>query len=183
MVFGKQEASDGRGEGVAFGTGTSWLKLELEWNPAPDVFGCFSQGCRGVGLGFRFAAAGGPRTLTPADLTMTSSVNPGASSRAMLVLSRWCDSSFGGMRLINGGGVSGVAGDESKGVSTGELEREGGYGEPEGLGGNSSTGGDIIASGAGGSCGETDEVFGSEGALRDVVGLCSAEKLIMELPL
>ena len=88
MVFGKQEASDGRGEGVIFGAGTSWPKPELDWNPAPDVFGCFSQGCRGVGLGFRFADAGGPRTLTPADLTMTSFANPGASSKSMLVLSR-----------------------------------------------------------------------------------------------
>ena len=87
------------------------------------------------------------------------------------------------MRLINGGGVAGVAGDESKGVSTGELEREGGFDEPEGLGGDSSTGGDVIASGAGGSSRGADEVFGSEGALRDIVDLCSAEKLIVELPL
>lgn len=87
------------------------------------------------------------------------------------------------MRFINGGGVLGVAGDESKGVSTGEFEREGGLSEPEGLGGDSSTGGDVIASGAGGSCWEIEEVFFSERALCDVVGLCPAEKLIVELPL
>ena len=90
---------------------------------------------------------------------------------------------MGEIRLINGGGVLGVAGDESKGVSIGELEREGGFGEPEGLGGDSSTVGDVIASGAGDSCGEIEEVLGSEGTLCDVVGLCSAEKLIVELPL
>lgn len=88
MVFGKQEASDGRAEGVIFGTGTSWPKSELDCDPATNVSGCFSQGCRGVGLGFRLAAAGGPKTLTPADLTMTSFAKPGASSEAMLVLSR-----------------------------------------------------------------------------------------------
>ena len=88
MVFGKQEASDGRGEGVSFGTGTSWSTPELDWNPAPEVFGRISQGCRGVGLGFRFvAAAGGPRTFTPADLTTTSFAKPGATGKEMLVLS------------------------------------------------------------------------------------------------
>ena len=134
-------------------------------------------------MDFRFAAAGGPRRLTPADLTMTSFANPGASSKAMLVLSRRLGSGFGGMRLMNGGGVSGVAGDESNGVSTGELEREGGFGELEGLGGDSSKSGDMIASGTGCPCGEIGEAVFIDGALGDVVGLCSAEKLIVELPL
>ena len=44
-------------------------------------------------------------------------------------------------------------------------------------------GGDDIAGGGGGSCGGNDELCCSEGALRDVVGLCSAAKLIVEPPL
>lgn len=44
-------------------------------------------------------------------------------------------------------------------------------------------GGDEITGGGRGSCEGDDEVFCSEGALRDVVGLCSAAKLMVEPPL
>ena len=87
--------------------------MALDRNSAPDISGRCSLGCKGVGLGFRFAAAGGPRMLTPADFTMTSSVRPGASSKVMFVFSSALVSILKEVRLRKGRGVSGVAGDES----------------------------------------------------------------------
>ena len=66
-----------------------------------------------MGLGFRFAAAGGPRMLTPADFTMTSSARPGVSSEVMFTFSSGVVSIFNEARLMKGRGASGVAGDES----------------------------------------------------------------------
>ena len=71
-------------------------------------------------MGFRFAAAGGPRMLTPADFTMTFSAETGASSKVILACSPGLVSGVGEVRLVNSGGASGVAGSESQGVSIGE---------------------------------------------------------------
>ena len=121
--------------------------------------------------------------LTPVDLTMTSLASSGASSRAISVFSSGLASNFGDARLRSGGGVSGVAGDKSNGVSIGELEREGGFDEPVGLGEERSVSGRWISGGGGTFWVENDGVCRRGGVLRDVVGLCSAEKLMVELPL
>lgn len=89
---------------------------------------------------------------------------------------------------MNGDGASGVAGDDSEGVSIGENERPGGLGEPKRLGGQSSVDGNCIAGGRGGSSGGRDESCCKGDAFKDdivreVVGLCSAAKSIVELPL
>lgn len=122
MVFVKNEANDGLGDGVL--SFACFFRIELSCGSAPAVVGP-SPGGNGGGLGLRFVAAGGPRIFTPADLMITS-LEEGASNTAVLKLS-WLQTSARGHKMLTGGevvnGASGVAGDESTGVGNVELER------------------------------------------------------------